>query len=70
MNPVDSLQGSERVISPLQDLSLHRTTQTEKKTQTSIPQTGFEPTIPVFELTKIFRAFDSVATDRQDFLYN
>jgi hypothetical protein len=32
-----------------------------------MPQVGFELTIPVFELAKIFRAFDRVATDLQDF---
>jgi hypothetical protein len=34
---------------------LHRTTQTQnKRTQTSIPWMGLKPTIPVFELAKMF----------------
>jgi hypothetical protein len=36
-----------------QPLPTHRTTQTQnKRTQTSMPRMGFEPTIPVFELAK------------------
>jgi hypothetical protein len=37
----------------------HRTTQTRKKrTQTSMPRVGFEPTIPVFEPVKTFGVLD------------
>jgi hypothetical protein len=39
--------GAQPVARPL---STHRTTQTQnKRTQTSVPQVGFEPTIPAFE---------------------
>jgi hypothetical protein len=38
-------------------LPTHRTTKTQnKRTQTSMPQVGFEPTIPVFERPKIVHA--------------
>jgi beta-lactamase regulating signal transducer with metallopeptidase domain len=41
----------------------HRTAQTQNKhTQTSMPQMGFEPTIPVFERTKTVHALDCTAT--------
>jgi hypothetical protein len=44
-------------------LPTHRTTQTRNKgTQTSMPQVGFEPTIPVFEWAKTVHALDSAAT--------
>jgi hypothetical protein len=44
-------------------LSTHRTTQTQnKRTQTSMPQLGFEPTIPVFERGKTVHALDRAAT--------
>jgi hypothetical protein len=37
----------------------HRTTQTQNnRTHTSIPQMGFEPTIPVFERAKTIHALD------------
>jgi hypothetical protein len=40
-----------------------RTAQTQNKcTQTSMPQEGFEPTIPVFEWAKTVRASDRAAT--------
>jgi hypothetical protein len=40
-----------------------RTTQTQtKRTQTFMPRMGFEPTTPVFEWTKTFRASDSTTT--------
>jgi hypothetical protein len=43
--------------------STHRTAQTEnKRTQASIPQVGFEPTISVFELTKTVHDLDRAAT--------
>jgi hypothetical protein len=41
----------------------HRTAQTQnKRTQTPMPQAGFEPTIPVYELAKTVHALDSAAT--------
>jgi hypothetical protein len=44
-------------------LPAHRPTETQnKRTQTSMPQLGFEPTIPVFELAKKVHALDRVAT--------
>jgi hypothetical protein len=44
-------------------LPTHRTTQTQnKRTQTSIPSVGFEPTIPAFERRKTVHALDRVAT--------
>jgi hypothetical protein len=33
-----------------------------KRTQTSMPRVGFEPTIPVFELAKTIRILNRVAT--------
>jgi hypothetical protein len=33
-----------------------------KRTQTSMPQVGFEPAIPVFELPKTVHALDQAAT--------
>jgi hypothetical protein len=44
-------------------LPTHRTTQTHnKRTQTSMPWVGFEPTIPVFERPKAFHALGRAAT--------
>jgi hypothetical protein len=44
-------------------LPTHRTTQTQnKRTQTSMPQVGFQPTIPVFEQAKTVHASDRTAT--------
>jgi hypothetical protein len=44
-------------------LPTHRTTQTEnKRTQTSMPLVGSEPTIPVFEREKTIHASDRAAT--------
>jgi hypothetical protein len=44
-------------------LPTHGTTQTQnKRTQTSMPRVGFDPTIPVFERAKTVRALDSAAT--------
>jgi hypothetical protein len=44
-------------------LPTHRTTQTQNKhTQTSMPQVGFEPTIPVFERAKRVHDIDRAAT--------
>jgi hypothetical protein len=46
--------GDQPVARPL---PAHRTAQTQnKRTQTSIPQVGFEPTIPVFERAKTARS--------------
>jgi hypothetical protein len=40
----------------------HRTTQTQnKRTQTSMPQVGLEPTIPVLERAKTVHALDRAA---------
>jgi hypothetical protein len=50
-------------ISPSEGRYIHRTTQTKtKRTQTSIPRVGFEPTIPVFERAKTVHALDRAAT--------
>jgi hypothetical protein len=44
-------------------LPAHRTTQTQNiRTQTSLPQVGFEPTIPVFERAKRVHAWEGAAT--------
>jgi hypothetical protein len=44
-------------------LPTHRTIQTQnKRTQTSMPQVGFELTISVFEGTKMVHALDRAAT--------
>jgi hypothetical protein len=44
-------------------LPTHRTTHTQNKcTQTSMPQVGFKPTIPVLELAKTVHALECVAT--------
>jgi hypothetical protein len=44
-------------------LPTHRTTQTEnKRTQTSRPRVGFEPTTPVFERPKMVHGLDHAAT--------
>jgi hypothetical protein len=49
-----------RVISPSQGRYL---TQTQnKRTQTSMPQMGFEPTIPAFERAKTVHVLDRAAT--------
>jgi hypothetical protein len=47
--------------SPPQDRCLRRTTQ-NKRTQTSMPWVGFEPTTPVFERAKTVPASDRAAT--------
>jgi hypothetical protein len=52
-----------RVISPSPGRYLHMTTQTQnKRTQTSMPQAGFEPTIPVFERAKMAHALGRTTT--------
>jgi hypothetical protein len=44
-------------------LPAHRTAPTQNKcTETSMPQMGFEVTIPVFERTKTVQALDLAAT--------
>jgi hypothetical protein len=44
-------------------LPAHGTAQIQnKRTQTSIPQVGFEPKIPVFQRPKTVHAFDRAAT--------
>jgi hypothetical protein len=47
-----------RGISPSQDRYLR----TEQRKQISLPEVGFEPTIPLFERTKTVHAFDRAAT--------
>jgi hypothetical protein len=43
-------------------LPTHRTTQTQtKRTQTSVPRVGFEPTTSVFERAKMVHALDRAA---------
>jgi hypothetical protein len=53
-----------RGISPSQGRYLHtgQHKHRTKRTQTSIPQVGFEPTIPVFEQAKTVRVLDRAAT--------
>jgi hypothetical protein len=54
------LTGDQSVARPL---PTNRTAQTQnKRTHTSMPQVEFEPTIPVFEGTKIVHALDRAAT--------
>jgi hypothetical protein len=51
--------GDQPVARPL---PAHRTTQTQnKRTQTSMPRVGFEPTTPVFERPKKVHALDRAA---------
>jgi hypothetical protein len=55
-----SLCGSKAVTRPL---PTYRTTQTQnKRTQTSMPREGFEPTAPVSERAKAVHALDCAAT--------
>jgi hypothetical protein len=50
----------QRVARPL---PTHRTVQKKnKRTQTSMPPVGFEPTIPVFERAKTVHALDRAVT--------
>jgi hypothetical protein len=52
------LTGDQAVPRPL---SAQTTTQTQnKRTQTSMPKVGFEPTIPVSEQVKTFHALDQL----------
>jgi hypothetical protein len=52
--------GDQPVARPL---PVHRAAQTEKKrTQTSMSQVGFEPTIPVFEKMKTVHALERMTT--------
>jgi hypothetical protein len=52
--------GDQPVARPL---PTHRTIQTQnKRTQTSTPRVGLEPTIPVFEQAKAVHALDRAAT--------
>jgi hypothetical protein len=61
-----SWTGDQPVSRPL---STHGTTQTQnKRTQTSMPWVGFEPTIPVFERAKTVHALDRAATVTGSFL--
>jgi hypothetical protein len=55
-----SWTGDQPVARPL---PTHRATQTQnKRTQTSMPRVGFEPTIPVFEWAKTVHALDRAST--------
>jgi hypothetical protein len=52
--------GDQPVARPL---PAHKTAQTHnKRTQTSMPRMGFEPTIPMFEREKTVHALDRAAT--------
>jgi hypothetical protein len=52
--------GDQPVARPL---PIHKTTQTQnKRTRTSMPQVGFELTIPVFERAKTVHALDRAVT--------
>jgi hypothetical protein len=52
-----------RVISPSQGRYLHTGQHKEnKRTQTSMPRMGLEPTIPAFERAKTVHALDRAAT--------
>jgi hypothetical protein len=52
--------GDQLVARPLRE---HRTAQTQnKRTQTSMPRVGFEPTTPVFKRAKTVHAFDRAVT--------
>jgi hypothetical protein len=54
------LTGDHPIARPL---STHRITQTQnKRTQTSIPRVGFEPTVPEFERAKTVHALERAAT--------
>jgi hypothetical protein len=56
----DSWTGDQPVVRPL---PTHRTAQTQtKRTQTSMPRVGFEPTIPVFKRAKTVHALDRAVT--------
>jgi hypothetical protein len=52
--------GDQPIARPL---PIQGTTQTQnKRTQTTTPRVGFEPTIPVFEMAKTVHALDRAAT--------
>jgi hypothetical protein len=51
--------GNQPVARPL---PTHRTQTQNKRTQTSMPLVGFEPTIPAFEREKTVHALDGAAT--------
>jgi hypothetical protein len=64
LNPIHSRStpwtGNQPVARPL---PTHRTTRTQnKRTQTSMPRKGFEPTTPVLERAKTVHALDRAAT--------
>jgi hypothetical protein len=60
LQPFGPWTGDQPVARPL---PAHRTTQTpNKRTQTSMPRVGFEPTISVFERAKTVHVLDRVAT--------
>jgi hypothetical protein len=63
LNPYTVGRTLGRGISPSQGRYLHMTTQTQnKRTQTSMPRVGFEPTITVFERTKTVHVLGCAAT--------
>jgi hypothetical protein len=56
----DSLEGDKSVARPE---PAHRTAQTQnKRKEASMPQVGFEPTIPLFERAKTVHALDRTTT--------
>jgi hypothetical protein len=58
---VDYLDGGDQPVA--RPLPAHTTAQTQnKRTQTSMPQVGLEPTIPVFERAKTILALDRATT--------
>jgi hypothetical protein len=58
--------GDQPVARPLR---IHRTTQTQnKRTQTSMPGVGFQPTTAVFERVKPVHALDRATTDQLEHL--
>jgi hypothetical protein len=52
-----------QVISPSQGHYLPEQCKQNNCRQTSMPRLGFDPTAPLFEWVKTFRALDRVATD-------
>jgi hypothetical protein len=55
----DTLAGDQPVAKPLPTQN--------KRTQTSMPRVGFEPTIPAFERAKTVHALDCAATAIGDY---
>jgi hypothetical protein len=62
------LDGDQPVVRPL---LAHRIAQIQnKRTQTSMPQVGFEPTIPVFARAKTIHATDRAAAVIGNYRYS